>query len=381
MKILASETNDNGIPNTADMQINSQNSNLNLKKVIPDAEVLTPEKTEVKLGNFMNDKIKRGRENKKRDMQDADKMELKDIKAKDVINRVDDKVKLKSNKLSNILLKRDGYSEKINKVKSENHFQRRLLDVGEDGDISSQRKQLSKLLESFSLGYESPDTGNHDNSLDIDTVTTIDSGNVNNQDESTESTEADLEDDLPLPLSSLHTRQQDASNNHQEELLYDAQWKILQKYFRNSDANFNLLTYGGEHQSLLGAKVAHMYPNSTVVTVIPPLLRMRKIIEKHRKLQQSLSLYNNLLINRPFTSETVYNMHRMPEFFRFQVLGLPVFNQIASMGHYFSQYLGRLLSMAKTTFIEVPSPSQLVLADILLGNHTEVEKNGPSVYK
>ncbi|XP_072025931.1 uncharacterized protein [Amphiura filiformis] len=150
--------------------------------------------------------------------------------------------------------------------------------------------------------------------------------------------------------------------------LYTSEWSQVGDFLQQlkTDAPFSLLTYGLEQQSSLSAKICRSFPNASVVTVIPEA--ERELIEHHRKLQESLELKNNLLVSTDLPDRMVLELYHLPEVFRFQILGLSVFNKAVSLGGLFPAYLGRLISLAQTTYLEVPPPQALALATVLLRN-------------
>ncbi|XP_070556270.1 uncharacterized protein [Ptychodera flava] len=304
--------------------------------------------------------------------------------------------KAKKSRLKDKLLGRyPGVNEAKDKVDNDNLDalvklpQRRLLNVDEgvdENEEGDQKNYVQKLLDLCALKCKA--TGSTANDGQMTMMPTLDSdpGKVDTTHFATDMTPyVDPMDDEPMDdlstLDRLRHRKQKSWDSHRSELLFDREWRVLKKYFNNPklEENFSFLTYGVEQQSLMGAKVARMFPNSTVITVIPPSLA--KVVEKHRKLQDSLQFQNNLLMLRQVTSELIHTLHKLPQLFKFQVIGLTIFDQIVSVGHNFLKFLGNVLSMAEMTFIEVPSPAQLIIADIIFGNHSGFRENGPAVFK
>ena len=90
---------------------------------------------------------------------------------------------------------------------------------------------------------------------------------------------------------------------------------------------------------MLGTKIARMYPNTSVVTILPAmyqsvfkshllacLLAIGVIIVNNnccfRSMIESLSLSNVLSFSQDLTPEMVISLHSMPDLFRFQVVYL-----------------------------------------------------------
>ncbi|XP_067678747.1 uncharacterized protein [Haliotis asinina] len=151
-----------------------------------------------------------------------------------------------------------------------------------------------------------------------------------------------------------------------EEMLYDSQWKAMKSYISDVgslDINFSVFIYGRKPQSLTGGKVAMLYPNSRVVTVIPSSHAM--LVESHRKFINSLPHENSLVFCQDLLPDLVNDMYTKPEMFKFQVLGLDVFHHMLSLGDMYLYYLGQILTMAETTFLEIPHFDQLTFAQAI----------------
>ncbi|XP_023932312.1 uncharacterized protein LOC106168755 [Lingula anatina] len=163
---------------------------------------------------------------------------------------------------------------------------------------------------------------------------------------------------------------------HKEESVYDSEWKLIKNdiaALNGKERNFfSVLTYGGNQQVLLGAKIAHRYPNSTVLSVLDT--SSARHMPGLRKMITSLGAKNFILLVNNLSPGTVDKIVKMPEIFQIQILGLETFHHLTSLGQGFLYYLGHLLTMAHTTYLEVPSPEQLVMADLLLGNSTGPEQ-------
>ncbi|XP_077991583.1 uncharacterized protein LOC144445818 [Glandiceps talaboti] len=307
-----------------------------------------------------------------------------------------EELRVKKDKFKDKFLGRHGNKDDVEKYEGNGDFrenkvqQRRLLGIegdNEDNIDTNNPKFVQKLLDSCNSCTLRNDArgSNFGIQTDVPISPTFDGGNSKlstfNTEAAAMTTTDNTDDEDDNAMSRIHDRKQRSEDHHKLELLYDREWKILKKYFNDPKVreDFSVFTYGGEQQSLTGIKVAKLYPNSTVITVIPR--KQKHVMDKHRKLQESLRLNNNLVSSKQLSSEVVYRLHSLPEMFEFQVLGFSIFEQFASLGHSFPYYLGQLLSMAHITFLEVPSPAQLLLSDILLGNHTGVPNHGPAVYK
>ncbi|XP_046544822.1 uncharacterized protein LOC124255031 [Haliotis rubra] len=111
-----------------------------------------------------------------------------------------------------------------------------------------------------------------------------------------------------------------------------------------------------------------LYPNGRVVTVIPS--SHATLLESHRKFIDSLPHENSLVFCQDLSPVLVNEMYTKPEMFKFQVLGLDVFHQMLSLGDTYLYYLGQILTMAETTFLEIPHFDQLTFAQVILGGNT-----------
>ena len=56
-----------------------------------------------------------------------------------------------------------------------------------------------------------------------------------------------------------------------------------------------------------------------------------------------------------------------------QFLGVEVFQPLVQLGPGFVHHLGRVLTLARTTFLEIPSPSQLATGIALLRGQSEAD--------
>ncbi|XP_072169956.1 uncharacterized protein [Diadema setosum] len=149
------------------------------------------------------------------------------------------------------------------------------------------------------------------------------------------------------------------------EEIFDDIWRQLEGSLRSEGGSvFSLMSYGGKDQSLLSAKVSRTFPNASILTIIPP--SAVGVATSHRKLRDTLQLTNNILVQTSLTDEVVRNLYQQMEYFRFQVLGLATFRKLNTYGSAFPAFLGQLLAVSQTTFIEVPHPASLLAASILL---------------
>eukprot|EP00057_Strongylocentrotus_purpuratus_P008891 XP_011663365.1 PREDICTED: uncharacterized protein LOC100889941 isoform X1 [Strongylocentrotus purpuratus] len=149
------------------------------------------------------------------------------------------------------------------------------------------------------------------------------------------------------------------------EKIFDSMWQVLETVFLEaSNQEFSLMTYGGEELSLLSAKVSRSFRNASILTVIPA--EDDYLMKSHRKLQESLQLTNNIITQTELTDRIVFNLYQQMEYFRFQVLGLATFQKLFTYGRSFPSYLGHMLALSQTTFIEVPHPVTLASLQVLL---------------
>ncbi|XP_071485667.1 uncharacterized protein [Diadema antillarum] len=156
------------------------------------------------------------------------------------------------------------------------------------------------------------------------------------------------------------------------EEIFDDIWRQLEGSLRSEGGSvFSLMSYGGKDQSLLSAKVSRTFPNASILTIIPP--SAVGVATSHRKLRETLQLTNNILVQTSLTDKVVRSLYQQMEYFRFQVLGLATFRKLNTYGSAFPAFLGQLLALSQTTFIEVPHPASLLAASILL---KEGQSNG-----
>lgn len=125
------------------------------------------------------------------------------------------------------------------------------------------------------------------------------------------------------------------------------------------DNRFSLLSYGA-HEALVAIKIAQKFETANVVTLVPS----RETFSQQKQLVESLHIKNLVLLAAEMNPSQVATLHALPDMFRYQLLGLEVYQHFLAPG--FLMYLGRLLSLAQTTFLEVVDPAQLELANFLL---------------
>ena len=106
----------------------------------------------------------------------------------------------------------------------------------------------------------------------------------------------------------------------------------------------------GSHVALLSAKLANIYPAADVYTLIPERERPERL--DHVDLAAFLGLDNNVLLSRDLTPEIVDRLFRMPERARFGVVGLDAFKFALTLGDAFPLYLGQLVALSQTTYLE-----------------------------
>ncbi|CAH1773495.1 unnamed protein product [Owenia fusiformis] len=169
-------------------------------------------------------------------------------------------------------------------------------------------------------------------------------------------------------------------SQNEAESRYNIMWKVLKSEFQHHDSHmdyFSLFTYGRGEESLLGFKIAHKYPKSTVVSVVAPAAYSRA--KELRSVMSSVSVDNELLLLSDLTPYMVKQLTDLPELFKYQILGLETFASLVHLGQSFLYHLGNMLMMSQITFLEVPSPVQLALAQILLANESQTRQNDASV--
>nr|XP_054772394.1 uncharacterized protein LOC129280391 [Lytechinus pictus] len=165
------------------------------------------------------------------------------------------------------------------------------------------------------------------------------------------------------------------------EKMFDSMWQVLETVFQEEQMQeFSLMTYGGKELSLLSAKVSRSFPNASILTIIPS--KEGSLLKNHRKLQESLLLTNNIIVNAELSNRVVFKLYNQMEYFKFQVLGLATFQKLLYGGS-FPSFLGHALSLAQTTFIEVPHPVTLASLQVLLHSTgmDAAEDSSYSLYK
>jgi hypothetical protein len=182
------------------------------------------------------------------------------------------------------------------------------------------------------------------------------------------------ESDQPLKPATISPLQRLLSMRAKQRVLRDAgtstfdiEWSVIQRNIEDEQMkNFSAFVYGGQQQVLMGTKLARMAPNASVVIVIPPT--HMHVFKAHRAMLKSLSLSNVVTFRRDLSPDTIKALHSQPDLFRFQFLGTHIFQSLIPLGSDFVYHLGRVLTLARTTILEIPSPAQLMTGSaILLG--------------
>jgi len=184
----------------------------------------------------------------------------------------------------------------------------------------------------------------------------------------------DAQQQLQQHLGGARRRLLSFRSGKRHEQQYDVEWQhinasVLEGMGLHKDMPFSVFVHGTSH-ALLGVKLARMFQRSTVLNVIhqdKPQLQADVV-----RMAQAMNLHNHLTVSGTMNPTIVRKLAATQELHRLQILGLEVFHELASLGESFVVHLGRILTMASTTFIEVPSPDVLVLATACLG-HTDTD--------
>ena len=138
-------------------------------------------------------------------------------------------------------------------------------------------------------------------------------------------------------------------------------------------ANFSVLTYSREEAAggskadgdmlrSLAAEVASKHKQSTIVAMMPDVKGLWKT-RTERKLPQILPIRNAM------TPDVISRLYRSPEFFQYQVMGnIFDFLKLHDRSR-FERFLEESLSIASTTFFEMPSSSLLGSAMSIFYGH------------
>ncbi|XP_065176064.1 uncharacterized protein LOC135805873 isoform X1 [Sycon ciliatum] len=150
-----------------------------------------------------------------------------------------------------------------------------------------------------------------------------------------------------------------------EEVQFNAQWSVIRRELQKSGKRrFNLFAYGGLTQALLACKIAHLWPESSVLLVIKP--SSVAAFNRYRTLRSTLKLSNIIGSMQEITPSLSLAMEEEADVAEFQILGAPVFSGLITDAPHFIPHLSRLLTFARITFLELPSPKQLNLSASLL---------------
>ena len=142
----------------------------------------------------------------------------------------------------------------------------------------------------------------------------------------------------------------------------------------------------GENLGLLSTKLALMYPKSTIVSVKDDTNDMNA----HLQLLELLGIHNNILCNqrtKSIASADSENKGSHNIIARYGILGMDIFQSIMQYANHldkFEKMLGSLISVAATTFMELPNWDGLTAAiDTITGNEdaeTSISKTFTAKY-
>ena len=124
-----------------------------------------------------------------------------------------------------------------------------------------------------------------------------------------------------------------------------------------ADARISVFVHG-KILSLAASKLARQYSNSTIIAFVPSEPASGHM-QSLQEMQKALSLKNMVLMAGELSPQRVWQLARTPDLHALQLLGREVFNRIAMGAMDFVPYLGRLLSLAKSTVLELVPPSKL----------------------
>ncbi|XP_050400910.1 uncharacterized protein LOC126817803 isoform X2 [Patella vulgata] len=156
-----------------------------------------------------------------------------------------------------------------------------------------------------------------------------------------------------------------------DENLFDYNWRKIKKHVFKIlpvQNQHNIFVYGRGDHCLLSSKLSLLYPTSDILTTLPA--DEDTITAKCRRVISSLPQYNNLVFNSNMSPRLINQFYQLPQIFKLQVLGMDIFTNIVQTSQGFLLYLGKLLTNAENTILELPSLHQLEKAIDMLKRTT-----------
>ena len=148
-----------------------------------------------------------------------------------------------------------------------------------------------------------------------------------------------------------------AEHERHFETYWEVLWAQLATLVPERSAAISVFTYG-RHQALHGAKIARRLPRATVISMLPEAPASR-LHSEALALASHLMLDNHYLVAGWLTDTKIEHLYKLPDLLRVQLLGAETLTEVLALGPTRLRSLGRLLSMAQTTFVEVPDPRLL----------------------
>jgi len=156
---------------------------------------------------------------------------------------------------------------------------------------------------------------------------------------------------------SSDNRKEQAARSIEETAAYMAWKNIMKNENLGSSEPWTMLTYGS-YLSLLSIRLAKSHPASTVVSA----LRTRQVAHSSLKMVELLELHN-LFVCQTDLNQTVATAVEQPnDPFDYQILDLDVFETLLCEDDdwAFERFLGKLLRIAKVTFLRIPTWPALI---------------------
>jgi len=165
----------------------------------------------------------------------------------------------------------------------------------------------------------------------------------------------------PLPLAYLNAKtsrfgwSESAALAHRQRVAQLLRQSLRPEHSA-ATSGFSFLEYNS-HLGDVSMTLASSNPKSTVVS----LERSRALVQQHRK--RAGAHLNNLICEQEPTATFVQTLQNSPEFFQYQLYN-GLLHKIYAMSDIrsFKRHVGRLLTLAQVTFLDLPSSAFLSLA-------------------
>ncbi|ESP05188.1 hypothetical protein LOTGIDRAFT_151996 [Lottia gigantea] len=173
------------------------------------------------------------------------------------------------------------------------------------------------------------------------------------------------------------TNQKDFQNSGEE---FDKLWSMVRKdipHILGHTRKRDVLIYGEEAYCMLSCKLSMVYPLASIITIVPQQDNFKKCLN----MGDNLPHRSNLVFHTKLDSSLINQIYSLPQMLDLQILGMDILTNMITTGHGFLLYLGKLLTQAKTTILELPSVYHLQQALDIVAQFKTIDHNNTTGIK